>query len=136
MSLQALSELPLIIPSRPNAFRLLIETEMMRVGCKPEIAREIDGFNCILDLVREGMGFAVLPPYAVKNFQAAHLFVTHQIVRPKLMSQLMNQLMLVGSSQRPSTATHRAAMEITREVVLAAVQELATLFVASVVRED
>ena len=132
MTLQALSEPTLIIRSKPNAFRLLIETEMMRVGCKPEIAREIDGFNCILDLVREGMGFAVLPPYAVKNFQAEHPFVTHQIVRPKLMSQLM----LVGSSQRPSTATHRAAMEITREVVLAAVQELATLFVASVVRED
>ena len=118
MTLQALSELPLIIPSRPNAFRLLIETEMMRVGCKPLIALEIDGLNSILDLVREGMGFAVLPPYTVKNFHGAHPFVTHHIVRPKLVSQLM----VVWSSQRPRTETHRAAMEITREVVLAAVQ--------------
>ena len=118
MTLQAIAELPLIIPSRPNAFRLLIETEMMRVGCKPQIALEIDGLNSILDLVREGMGFAVLPPYTLKNFQGAHPFVTHQIVRPKLVSQLM----LVWSSQRPSTETHRAAMEITRKVVLAAVQ--------------
>ena len=118
MSLQAIAELPLIIPSRPNAFRLLIETEMMRIGSKPQIAMEIDGLNSILDLVREGMGFAVLPPYTLKNFKGTHPFVAHQIIRPKLMSQLM----LVWSSQRPSTETHRAAMEIVRGAVLTAVQ--------------
>jgi LysR family transcriptional regulator, nitrogen assimilation regulatory protein len=118
MTLQAIAALPLIIPSRPNAFRLLIETEMMRVGCKPNILVEIDGLNSILDLVREGMGFAVLPPYTLKNFQGTHPFVTHQIIRPKLLSQLM----LAWSSQRPRTETHRAAKEITQRAVLAAVK--------------
>jgi LysR family transcriptional regulator, nitrogen assimilation regulatory protein len=117
MTLQAVAALPLIIPSRPNAFRLLIETEMLRVGCKPNIVAEIDGLNSILDLVREGMGFAVLPPYALKNLHGPHPFVTHRIVRPKLLSQLM----LAWSSQRPSTETHRVAKEITRNAVLAAV---------------
>ena len=84
----------------------------------PNIQLEIDGLNSILDLVREGMGFAVLPPYALRNFQGTHPFVTHAIVRPKLVSQLM----LVTSSQLPSTETHRVAMEITQRVVLNAVQ--------------
>lgn len=118
MTLKGVAELPLIVPSRPNAFRLLIDTEMMRIGCKPNIQLEIDGLNSILDLVREGMGFAVLPPYALRNFQETRPFVTHTIARPKLVSQLM----LVTSSQRPSTETHRAAMEITRRVVLEGVQ--------------
>ena len=121
MTLQNVAALSLIVPSRPNAFRLLIDTEMMRIGCKPNIQLEIDGLNSILDLVREGMGFAVLPPYAQRasrNSQGTQPFVTHSIIRPKLVSQLM----LVTSSQRPSTETHRAAMEITQRVVLAAVQ--------------
>jgi LysR family transcriptional regulator, nitrogen assimilation regulatory protein len=59
----------------------------------------------------------VLPPYALKNLQGPHPFVTHRIVRPKLLSQLM----LAWSSQRPSTETHRVAKEITRNAVLAAV---------------
>ncbi len=118
MTLQALAKLPLIVPSRPNAFRLLIDTEMIRIGCKPNIQLEIDGLNSILDLVREGMGFAVLPSYALRNFPETHSFVTHTIGRPKLVSQLM----LVTSSQRPSTETHRVAMEIARSVVLEGVQ--------------
>ena len=61
MPLTSLSQLPLIIPSRPNAFRLLIETEMQRINAKPHIVLEIDGLNAILELVKEGMGFAVLP---------------------------------------------------------------------------
>ena len=119
MTLQAVAALPLIIPSRPNAFRLLIDTEMMRVGCKPQIAMEIDGLNSILDLVREGMGFAVLPRYALRNFQGSHPFVTHAIIRPKLVSQLV----LAWSSHRPATETHRVAREITKNAVLAAVVE-------------
>ncbi len=62
MPLADLAELPLIVPSRPNAFRLLIETEMLRINCKPKIVLEIDGLNAILELVKEGLGYAVMPP--------------------------------------------------------------------------
>ena len=55
VSLTDLAQLPLIVPSRPNAFRLLIDTEMQRVNCKPNIVLEIDGLNAILELVKEGM---------------------------------------------------------------------------------
>ncbi len=113
MSLATLAELPLILPSRPNAFRLLIETEMLRVNCKPQIALEIDGLNAILELVKEGLGYAVLPAYTLKNFANPQNFTTHRIERPKLNSQLM----LVWSSKRPMTSTHTAAQKLIHQVV-------------------
>ncbi len=113
MTLAALAELPLILPSRPNAFRLLIETEMLRVNCKPQIALEIDGLNAILELVKEGLGYAILPAYTLKKFANPQNFTTHRIERPKLNSQLM----LVWSSKRPMTPTHNAAQHLIQRVV-------------------
>ena len=113
MPLADLAKLPLIAPSRPNAFRLLIDTEMQRIQCKPNIALEIDGLNAILELVKEGLGYAVLPAYTLRNFANPQDFSTHRIERPKLVSQLM----LVWSARRPMTATHQAAMQLTQEVV-------------------
>ena len=113
MPLAALAELPLILPSRPNAFRLLIETEMLRVNCNPQIALEIEGLHAILELVNEGLGYAVLPAYTLKNFANPQNFTTHRVERPKLNSQLM----LVWSSKRPMTSTHTAAQQLIQQVV-------------------
>ena len=35
ISLKAVSQLPLVIPSRPNAIRMHIESEMANIGCRP-----------------------------------------------------------------------------------------------------
>ncbi len=82
VSLTDLAQLPLIVPSRPNAFRLLIDTEMQRVNGKPNIVLEIDGLNAILELVKEGMGYAVLPAYTLSNFAKPDHFSTHRIEKP------------------------------------------------------
>jgi LysR family transcriptional regulator, nitrogen assimilation regulatory protein len=118
ITLAAVAALPLIVPSRPNAFRILIDSEMMRIGCKPIITLEIDGLNAILDLVKEGLGHAVLPAYTLRNFASPHPFATRQIVKP----QLLSQLTLVGSARRPTTETHQEAIRIVRKVVLRAIQ--------------
>jgi LysR family nitrogen assimilation transcriptional regulator len=118
LKLSDLAALDLIVPSRPNAFRLLIDTEMQRINCKTNIVLEIDGLNAILELVKEGMGYAVLPAYTLSNFAKPEHFTTHHIEKPKLMSQLM----LVWSARRPMTATHKAAMTHTQEIVTSALQ--------------
>jgi LysR family transcriptional regulator, nitrogen assimilation regulatory protein len=120
VALSSLAELPLIAPSRPNAFRLLIETEMQRINCKPRIVLEIDGLNAILELVKEGLGYAVLPAYTLKTFASPQDFTTHAIEKPKLLSQLM----MVWSARRPMTATHQAAMQMTQKVISQALQPL------------
>jgi LysR family nitrogen assimilation transcriptional regulator len=113
ISLKDLGNLPLILPSRPNAFRLLIEVEMQKLNAKPQITLEIDGINAILELVKEGLGYAVLPTYTLNEFPDPNVFTTHSIQRP----QLLSQLMLVWSSKRPSTGTQRVALGLTQKVI-------------------
>jgi LysR family nitrogen assimilation transcriptional regulator len=116
--LKDLCELPLILPSKPNAFRLLIEVQMQKLNARPKIALEIDGINAILELVKEGLGFAVLPTYTLNQFPNPEVFTTHSIQRP----QLLSQLMLVWSSKRPSTGTQRVALALTQKVIQEALQ--------------
>jgi LysR family nitrogen assimilation transcriptional regulator len=115
ISLAELSKLPLILPSRPNAFRILIDAEMARINSKPNIVLEIDGLNAILELVKEGLGYAVLPAYTLSNLNTPQDFSTHRIERPRLLIQLA----LVRSSRRAVTATHETTEKITRQVLAA-----------------
>ena len=116
LSLEQLAHLPLILPSQPNAFRLLIESEMLAIQQRPKVVLEVDGLNAIIELVREGMGFAVLPPYTLSGHSPAAALSLHRIGPPKLMSQLK----LVWSARRQLTSTHQEAIRITQERVSAA----------------
>jgi LysR family nitrogen assimilation transcriptional regulator len=118
ISLKEVSALPLILPSRPNAFRILLEGEMMALGCKPDVCLEVDGLNAILNLVKEGMGHAVLPSYTLSNFDNRDTFTVQSIHSPRIMSQLM----LVWSARRPTTQTQRKAMDVVTRVVMQAIQ--------------
>lgn len=111
--LSALAELPLILPSRPNAFRLTLEAEMGMLGLAPRIALEVDGLNAIVDLVREGLGFAVLPPYTLSGLAQPHAFTAHAIQQPRLQSELV----LVTSARRPSTETHKLARQLLADTI-------------------
>ena len=113
MSLSELAHLPLILPSRPNAFRLLIDTEMTRLKLKPHIVLEIDGLNAILELVKEGLGYAILPAYTLGNFSRPQDFSVHPIDKPRLLSHLM----LVRSAHRAVTATHEATEQVMRQLL-------------------
>jgi LysR family transcriptional regulator, nitrogen assimilation regulatory protein len=118
MPLSVLADLPLIVPSRPNAFRILIDTELDHLRVKPEIVLEVDGLNAILELVREGLGFAVLPPYTLSSFHKPHTFTTHKLHNPELVCELM----LVTSARRPSTETHKGVQALVADVVKKAIE--------------
>jgi LysR family transcriptional regulator, nitrogen assimilation regulatory protein len=116
--LEEVADLALILPSRPNAFRMLVEGELRALSRKPRIALEVDGLNAILNLVKEGLGHAVLPRYTLSNFDAPVPFSVRRIHSPRLMSELM----LVRSSRRPSTATQKAAIEVVKAVLVEAMK--------------
>jgi LysR family nitrogen assimilation transcriptional regulator len=118
IGLAAVADLPLILPSRPNVFRILIEGEMITIGCKPQIALEVDGLNAILSLVREGMGHAVLPSYTLSNVEDTEPFTLRSIHSPRILSELM----LVRSSRRASTDTQKMAVEVVTSVVVQALK--------------
>ena len=120
-SLGDVADLPLILPSRPNAFRILIEGEMMTIGKRPNVILEVDGLNAILNLVKEGMGHAILPGYTLSNFENASPFSVKAIHSPAIKSQLM----LVWSARRPTTQTQKKAMEVVTQVLLQSIAQAA-----------
>ena len=99
VSLHDLPRYPLIIQSPANALRLHIETELAKLGIKPTIAMEIDGVALILDLVRDGHGYSVLPINCVRCDPRNRKLLTVPIVRPRLASLLTVAI----SAQHPKT---------------------------------
>ncbi len=116
ITLAQLARLPLILPSRPNAFRLLIDQQLLALGCQAQLALEVDGLNAILSLVKEGMGHAVLPAYTLDSLDHPRAFTTRRIISPRLASQLA----LVRCTRRPSTATQDQAAQVLKTVVIGA----------------
>jgi LysR family nitrogen assimilation transcriptional regulator len=106
VALADIASLPLVIPTRPNAIRNLVETELGKLGAKPRIALEIDGVAAILELVADGAGFAVLPQSAVISSAAMQRFDVQPI------AGLHSRLSLATSAQRPITLTQRAMQEL------------------------
>jgi LysR family nitrogen assimilation transcriptional regulator len=106
--LREIAKLPLVIPSRPNAIRMLVENEMALMGCRPQVALEIDGVAAILDLVEDGAGSAILSRNAVATSAHPQAFAIRPVGAPALRSKLA----LAMSSQRPATLTQKAMSEL------------------------
>lgn len=112
-TLQAVSQLPLVIPTRPNAIRMHVESEMANIGCRLKIALEIDGVSAILDLVADGAGCAVLSRNAVANSVKPSAFSVRAIHEPVLRTKVS----LATSSLRPATLTQQATLTLIHQTV-------------------
>jgi LysR family nitrogen assimilation transcriptional regulator len=110
--LHDVAALPLIIPTRPNAIRMHVESEMAAIGCRPQIALEIDGVGAILDLVADGAGYAILSRNAVMRSVRPSAFSVRQVSEPALTIQLTTAI----SSLRPTTLTQQATLALITEL--------------------
>ena len=116
---------PLVIPTRPNSIRMLVESELATRGKRPQISLEIDGVAAILDLVADGAGCAVLPMNAVTTSGKPEVFSTRPIHGASSDdgsddgARLRSKLSLAVSSQRPATLTQQAMAELIRTTLMA-----------------
>jgi LysR family nitrogen assimilation transcriptional regulator len=110
LPLRELPNFPLIIPSRPHAIRMYVETQLANLGLKPNVTLEIDGVSSILDLVHEGHGCAVLSLNAVHGHKRR--FTATPFARPRLTSHLT----LAVSAQRPTTPLTRSSFELIQNI--------------------
>jgi LysR family nitrogen assimilation transcriptional regulator len=113
VTLKDVALLPLVIPSRPNAIRMHVESEMANLGCRLKIALEIDGVSAILDLVADGAGSAVLSRNAVASSVRPSAFTVRTIVQPALRTKVS----LATSSLRPVTLTQQATLDLIRRTI-------------------
>ena len=110
IALADIADLPLVIPTQPNAIRKVVESRLGDLGLRLKIALEIDGVSAILELVADGAGCAVLPQSAVMSVDgspsAMQRFDIAQV------NGLLSRLSIATSAQRPSTLTQRAMVEL------------------------
>ena len=110
IALADVAQLPLVIPTRPNAIRMYVEAEMADIGCRPNVVLEIDGVSAILDLVLDGAGCAILSRNALLNTPRPSAYTAQQIGEPPLRIRLS----LATSLQRPATPVQKATLELIR----------------------
>jgi len=113
VNLADLAGYPLIIPSRPHAMRMSVESALAGVGAKISVAHEIESIPAIIDLVRQRHGFAVLPLNAVKSTVWAEEVTLKSIVSPTLKTSLS----LATSTRRPMSPLMRKAIDVVRDIV-------------------
>lgn len=112
ITLRELAQLPLVIPTRPNAIRMHVESELANIGCRLNIALEIDGVSAILDLVADGAGSAVLSRNAVASSIRPSAFSVRTITEPVLRTKVS----LATSSLRPATLTQQTTMGLLHRI--------------------
>jgi LysR family nitrogen assimilation transcriptional regulator len=113
ITLAELAEYPLIIPSRPHSIRMSVENALAAVDVKIKVAHEIECIPAVVDLVRQGHGFAVLPLNAVKSSKMAD----EVLIRPILAPVLKTALAVATCPQRPKTPLMRKAIDVIRDIV-------------------
>jgi LysR family nitrogen assimilation transcriptional regulator len=113
ITLTELAQHPLIIPSRPHSIRMSVENALAGVDRKILVAHEIECIPAIIDLVRQGHGFGVLPLNAVKSTQ----WSGDVEIKPILAPILKTSLSIATSAQRPQGPLLRKAAEVIRDIV-------------------
>jgi LysR family nitrogen assimilation transcriptional regulator len=113
VTLAELADYPLNIPSRPHAMRMSVESALAGVDVKIKVAHEIECIPAIIDLVRQGLGYAVLPLNAVKSTP----WSDEVLVKPILAPILRTSLSIATSAQRPRSPLLRKAVDVVRDVV-------------------
>jgi LysR family nitrogen assimilation transcriptional regulator len=100
VSLAELSGCELVIPSRPHALRMRVETALAEAGLVPRVALEIESVGAMLALVQRHALHAVLAASALADHPAGGVLQARPIHRaPK--RPLTTSLSLATSAQRP-----------------------------------
>ena len=113
ITLTELADHPLIIPSRPHSIRMSVENALAGVDRKIRVAHEIECIPAVIDLVRQGLGFGVLPLNAVKSTQWGDQVRVVPILAPVLKTPLS----IATSAQRPMGPLMRKAIDLIRDIV-------------------
>ncbi len=100
VALAELARHELVIPSRPHAIRMQLETAMAEAGLKPRVGLEVDSVPAMLDLVQRHALHAVLSLNAVQG-SGSEAALQARPVRLADGQALKTTLYIATSAQRP-----------------------------------
>jgi len=113
ITLTELADYPLIIPSRPHSIRMSVENALASVDRKIRVAHEIECIPAVIDLVRQSLGFGVLPLNAVTSTPWGGQVRVVPILAPVLKTSLS----IATSAHRPRGPLMRKAIDLIRDIV-------------------
>jgi LysR family nitrogen assimilation transcriptional regulator len=101
VSLAQLATHELVIPSRPHAIRMRLESALAESGLKPRVALEVESVPAILDLLAQHPLHAVLSLNAIRGSERAVAYTARPIVPAPGRLPLASTLWIATSAQRP-----------------------------------
>jgi LysR family nitrogen assimilation transcriptional regulator len=108
-----IADLPLIAAGRDNAVHQTLCSGLARIGKTPHVIHEIANLTAILDLVRKGHGYSVIPVSGVHSCIGDEHLRLHRVRRPTLQITLF--LAQPAKSSDPLTLNE---VELLRGVVI------------------
>nr|WP_308421328.1 LysR substrate-binding domain-containing protein [Polaromonas eurypsychrophila] len=112
MRLAEVAALPLVLPSRPNALRQLLEKEAQPKGLTLKVVAEVDSIQTVLSLVARGVAATVLPASSLREWTHGAPPSIAAIYAPVI----RNRLVLAVPRARPATRLSRFVVQLTREL--------------------
>lgn len=113
VSLAEICLLPLVLPSQGHGLRHQIEAEVEAAGLSLSTVIEVDSYGAIKELVRERLGYSILPLSAVAAEAQAGRLRTWSVGQ----QPLTRQIHLARSTDRPAGKATVAIEALCREVL-------------------
>lgn len=114
VSLKELSKLPLIITSRPNRIREILENEMGNAGLKLQVLFELDSLDATFDMVHDRVGVTVASLRSRRLVGPARNLRIRPIIEPELALKVQ----LVQRARRLNNPLQEAAFRILQDLSL------------------
>lgn len=108
VGLAALAEVPMVLPSAPNAIRSLVEAVLRPRRIALRVVAEVGAVQTVVALVGQGAGYTVLPASALQQVDGAAALRRCAIGPPAI----RNTLVLALPNARPATRLTRATGEL------------------------
>ena len=115
VSLSALADRPLVLPSRPHGLRAVVEAAAARAGVRLEIRHEADSFAVLKDLVEAGLGLSLIPRSSIAREVRDGRIAIAALRRPGVRREVA---LATPPGRAPGRAT-RAVLDLLRAEVAA-----------------
>lgn len=122
LTFRDLANLPLILPSKRNGLRLIIDKIAESEDIELSIRLEVDAVATVEELVRNSEWVTVLPAIAVGRGLSEGALRAHRIVAPRV----TRQIICVHNPRRPLSAAARLFVEVLTAELGAAAEILRT----------
>lgn len=115
-SIRTIASLPLILPSRPNSRRLLVERVFREHGHPITLRSEVDGYSIVCALLQAGEGYSILTEGVAERFGSLKSVVIRE-------PGISWPLSLISHRERLRDRASAAVIECLRQVIRELVDE-------------